>query len=273
MKIKISTQKLKNHALSVRHDIITISAKAGSVHIGSLLSVVDILVALYFDILRINPKNPKDPRRDKFILSKGHGGLGLYCVLARRGFISKKLLEKYGEDESILAVHPVRGSVSGIEATTGSLGHGLGMGLGLALAQKRDKKTGRTFVLLSDGECDEGSTWEAVMLAGHLKLDNLVAIVDYNKIQCYGRIKDVLDLEPFASKWRANNWETVEIDGHEFNELTSTLRKIPLKDGKPTVIIAHTVRGKGVPFMENKLEWYYFNVKPEDLKKTLDQIY
>ncbi len=276
MKIKISTKlisDLKSRALNVRRNIIIASAKAGSVHIASALSPVDVLVTLYFDTLRANPKDTQNPNRDRFILSKGHGGLGLYCVLAERGFISNKLLDRYGQDDSILTVHPVWGSAPGIEATTGSLGHGLGMGLGMALSQKRDKKPGRSFVMLSDGECDEGSTWESVMLAGHLGLDNLVAIVDYNKLQCYGRVKEILDLEPFASKWRANKWEVVEVDGHKFDQLVPVLRKIPLRKGKPTVIIAHTVRGKGLPFIENTIEGYYVNIKQGDLEKTLAEVY
>lgn len=276
MKTKISTKlglELKQRALSARRSIISTSAKAGSVHIASALSPVDILVTLYFDTLRVSPKNFKNLNRDRFILSKGHGGLGLYCVLAERGFIPKKLLNKYGQDGSILTVHPVLEAVPGVEATTGSLGHGLGMGLGMALSQKRDKKPGRVFVLLSDAECDEGATWEAIMLAGHLKLDNLVAIIDYNKLQCYGKVEDILDLEPFADKWRANKWAVAEVNGHKFEKLIPTLRKIPKQKGKPTVVIAHTIRGKGVPFMENNLEWYYFNIKPGDLDKTLAEVY
>lgn len=276
MKTKISIKlvsELKQHALNVRRAIISTSAKAGSVHIASALSPVDILTALYFDVLCVDPKYSNNLKRDRFILSKGHGGLGLYCVLAERGFFSKNLLDKYGQDGSVLTVHPVLGVVPGIEATTGSLGHGLGMGLGMALSHKRDKNPGRIFALLSDAECDEGATWEAVMLAGHLKLDNLVAIIDYNKLQCYGKVKDILDLEPFADKWRANRWDVVEVDGHNFQELVPVLRNIPKQNGKPTVIIAHTIRGKGVPFMENNLEWYYSNIKPSDLDKTLDKVY
>ncbi len=265
--------KLRTHAFNVRRDIIRTSARAGSIHIASSLSSVDILVALYFHILRFDPKDPDDPGRDKLIFSKGHGGLGLYCVLAERGIISQELLERYGQDHTPLAVHPVRGSTPGIEATTGSLGHGLGMGLGLALAQNRDRLPGRTFVVLSDGECDEGSTWEAIMLAGHLKLGNLAAIVDYNKIQGFGNVKEILDLEPFAAKWRANNWETVEIDGHDFAEIIPALCNIPSKPGKPTVVIAHTIKGKGLPFMENKLEWHYRNVVLADLEKVLREVY
>lgn len=276
MKTKIYSKllsELKDHALNTRRLILSTSAKAGSVHIASALSPIDILTVLYFDAMKVDPKNPNDSNRDRFILSKGHGGLGLYCVLTERGFISKKILSEYGQDGSVLTVHPVLGAVPGIEATTGSLGHGLGMGLGMALVQKRDKKTGRVFVLLSDAECDEGSIWEAVMLAGHLKLDNLVVIVDYNKLQCYGKVKDILDLEPFADKWLANNWAVSEVDGHNFEKLVPVLRSIPNQKTRPTVIIAHTIRGKGVPYMENNLEWYYSNLKPADLDKTLAEVY
>jgi transketolase len=265
--------ELKTCALNARRLIISASAKAGSVHIASSLSPVDILVALYFDILRINPENMNNPDRDRFILSKGHGGLGLYAVLAERGIMLKESLERYCQDNTNLAVHPVYGSVLGIEATSGSLGHGLGIGLGLALAQKRDNRPSRSFVLLSDGECDEGSTWEAIMLAGHLKMDNLIAIVDYNKIQSFGSVSEVLDLEPFAAKWRANCWECAEIDGHNFEEILTILNKVPLIKNKPTVIVAHTIKGKGVPFMENKLEWHYRNVLPKDLEQVLKEVY
>lgn len=271
MTTSISTEvltDLKKHALNARRLVVTISARAGSVHIASSLSPIDILVALYFDTLLLKGAN-----RDKLIFSKGHGGMGLYAVLAERGLISSDLLGVYGQNDTLLAVHPVRGSVPWIEATTGSLGHGLGMGLGLALAQMRGGKNGRTFVVLSDGECDEGSTWEAVMLAGHLRLDNLVAIVDYNKIQSFGSVKEVLDLEPFTDKWHANRWEAAEINGHDFEQIISALRNIPVKSGKPTVIIAHTIKGKGVPSMENKLEWHYKNIKPEDLIKFLEEVY
>lgn len=265
-----SYNDLAQHALSVRRLIVTTSAKARSVHIASSLSPIDILVSLYFKIMK---GIPDDEERDKLIFSKGHGGLGLYCVLAERGLISVNNLEKYGGDGTTLAVHPVRGSVSGIEATTGSLGHGLGMGLGMALAQKRDGRTGRTFVLLSDGECDEGSTWEAIMLAGHLKLDNLVAIVDYNKIQSFGLVKDVLNLEPFGDKWRANHWEAVEIYGHDFKQIIHALSNTPSKSGRPTVVIANTVKGKGVRFMENKLEWHYRDLNIENLESALKEVY
>jgi transketolase len=265
--------ELKKHALEARRTVIKTSAKAGSVHIASSLSPIDILIALYFDSLRFNSREPGNPKNDRFILSKGHGALGLYCVLIERGLLSEKLLEKYNQNDSILATHPVRGSAPWIEVSTGSLGHGLSIGLGLALAQKSDHNHGRTFVLVSEGDCDEGSTWEAAMLAGHLGVENLTVIVDYNKIQCFGSVKEVLDLEPFADKWRADHWAVEEIDGHDFNQLIPALRRLPLKTGHPTVIIANTIKGKGVPFMENKLEWHHRTIKMEELNDILTKVY
>lgn len=266
-------EKLKKEALETRRLFLEIACKSRALHIGSSLSEIDLLVALYFNILKINPKSPKDAKRDRFILSKGHAALGLYIVLARRGFITLKELNNYGKDNTKLTAHPVLGSACGIEATTGSLGHGLPMGLGMALAAKRTKERWRVFVLMSDGECDEGSNWEAILLAGHLKLNNIVAIIDYNKIQSFGRVKDVLDLEPFAKKWQAAKWEVKEINGHDFKEILGAFNKLPLKKNRPTAIIAHTVKGRGVPYMENKLEWHYLNIKPENLEKTLKSIY
>ena len=282
MKTRRSTQpkltpaviaKLRAIARRARRQVASTACASGSCHIASSLSPIDLLVSLYFRILNISPKHSNDPLRDRFIFSKGHGGLGLYSVLAEAGFFPHSYLKRYGKDGSKLAVHPVRGSVPGIEATTGSLGHGLPMGLGLALAARRDRQAWRSFVLMSDGECDEGANWEAIMLAGHLSLDNLVAIVDYNKLQGFGRTEEVLNLEPFGAKWRAARWATVEIDGHDFSAIEVALRRIPHAKGKPTVVIAHTIKGKGVPYMENTLAWHYLNVKPDDLEKTLAMIH
>lgn len=264
--------KLKRIAYQARKQILISSCRSGLSHIGSCLSLIDLLVVLYFDVMNINPKSPWQKNRDRLILSKGHGALGLYAALVQRGFFSKKLLNQYGQDHTPLTVHPVRKSAPGIEATTGSLGHGLSLGVGLALAARRSKQTWRTFVIMSDGECDEGSTWEAAMMAGQLKLDNLIAIVDYNKLQCFGRNKDVIDLEPFAAKWRAVNWAAVEINGHNFKDILTALWSVPKIKDKPAVIIAHTIKGKGVPYMENKMEWHHLTIKPEDLPKTLKSL-
>lgn len=266
-----STTELQDTALSIRKRFLTIASTQGALHIGSSLSQIDILVALYGQIMHVTPDTFSDPARDRFILSKGHAALGYYCVLAHYGFIPWEEVERYGADDTRLAAHPVLGSAPGIEATTGSLGHGLPIALGLALAAKRSGSSAQYYVLLSDGECDEGSNWEAILLAGHLKLDNLTVIVDYNKIQSFGTTAEILDLEPFAQKWQAANWSVVECDGHAFTGLLPALQRP--HEGKPHVVIAHTVKGKGVPYMENTLEWHYFNLKPEDLEKTLATLY
>jgi transketolase len=255
-------KELTEKAREARQLLLEVASKSNSVHIGSSLSEIDILVALYDRVLK------KD---DRFILSKGHAGLGWYTVLSLFGYIPHGELMRYGEDGTKLAVHPVRGSADGVEATSGSLGHGLSMALGMALAKKRAGEKGRVFVLISDGECDEGSTWEAILLAGHLRLDNLVVVVDYNKIQSFGRTEDVLDLEPFADKWRAARWGVKEIDGHSFEELR-VLEHLPLEKEKPSVSIAHTIKGKGVSFMEDTLEWHYFNLTPEKLSAALKEL-
>lgn len=267
------TEELKKKALETRRLLLTIAAARNATHIGSSLSHIDITTTLYSKVLNVSPDTFNDPQRDRFFLSKGHAALGYYCVLAQHGFIPLEELEKYSLDDTQLAGHPVYGSALGIEATSGSLGHGLPMALGLAIAAKRNKWNSKYIVVLSDGECDEGSNWEAILLAGHLGLDNLTVVVDYNKIQSFGTVAEVLDLEPFAAKWAACKWAVKEIDGHDFGELLPTLSSLPLENGKPSVVIAHTVKGKGVPYMENKVEWHYLNVKPEDLEMTLAQLY
>ncbi len=268
MRNSLSYDKLAERALDARRRYLTIAANTGALHIGSSLSQIDILVALYAGFLNVSPATVTDPARDRFILSKGHAALGYYVVLAQSGFIPWEEVESYGKDGTKLAAHPVLGSAPGIEATSGSLGHGLPIGVGMALAAKRAKNGARVVVLLSDGECDEGSNWEAILLAGHLKLDNLLVIVDYNKIQSFGRTEDVLDLEPFADKWRAARFDVQEVDGHSFEALIPALSAVPRAAG-PSVIIAHTIKGKGVPYMENTLEWHYFNLKPENLDEAL----
>jgi len=248
---------LTNVAREVRKDIVRMSARANASHVGSALSVVEILVALYFMVLRIRPKEPKWEKRDRCILSKGHGGASLYTTLAHRGFFSKKVLETFCFDGSKLPTHPIKDNLPGIEATTGSLGHGLPIGLGIALGTRGGHRQPRTFVVVSDGECDEGSVWEAVLCAGAKQVDNLVLIVDYNKIQSYGRTKEVLDLEPFVDKLRAFRWCVTEVDGHDFAAIMCATTHAQEHGGMPHAIIAHTIKGKGVSFMEDKLEWHY----------------
>lgn len=223
----------------------------------------ELLAVLYGKVLQVKPAEPDWSERDRFILSKGHGCASLYAVLAESGFFPLDWLETFYQNGSYLAGHITHRHVPGVEVSTGSLGHGLSIATGMALAAKRDRKTHRVFVLLSDGECDEGSTWEPILFAPHHRLDNLIAIVDYNKIQSLGTVKEVMDLEPFAEKWRAFGWATREIDGHNIGEIEEALTAIPFEEGRPSCVIAHTVKGKGVSFMENELLWHYRSPQEE----------
>ena len=250
--------QLEDRARILRMRIIETSHKAGIPHLGSCLSCVDILTAIYFAALRIDPLNPKSKDRDRFILSKGHGAPALFQILAMRGFYSEKLLASYGEDGGIFAEHPPAPDyLPGIEAATGSLGHGLPMGLGMALAARIHKQSYRVYVVLSDGECNEGSVWEAALFASAQKINNLCVIVDFNKWQATGRSCEVMSLAPLREKWQAFGWNTHEIDGHDMSQLVSTLDLFPEEKQKPTMIIAHTVKGKGVSFMEDDNNWHY----------------
>lgn len=246
-----------DEALDIRKQVLSMIVSAHASHIASSYSIIELLVYLYEKILKINPKKPLDANRDRFILSKGWGISTLYTILAKKKFFSEKLLATYCRDGSRFVGIATRNHVSGIEATTGSMGHGLPIGVGMALAAKLQKRKYRVFVLISDGECDEGSTWEAILQAGHYQLDNLIVILDYNKWQSFGRVKDVLDIEPLPDKWRAFRWSVIQIDGHNFTQIAKALSKIPLIKGKPTLIIAHTIKGKGVSILENKNEWHY----------------
>ncbi|MEW6610912.1 MAG: transketolase [Patescibacteria group bacterium] len=271
--MKLTLQELSHLARDIRKETLRIIADAKSCHVGSCFSCIDILTALYFHTLRIDPKNPPWSERDRFIMSKGHGVAALYVTLAKRGFCSPDILTHYIKDGSALAGHVTRTAMPGIEASTGSLGHGLSIGVGMALALKKDQPQSRVFVLLSDGECDEGSTWEAALSAGHFGLDNLIAIVDYNKIQSYGRIAEVMDLEPLADKWRAFRFEVRELDGHDFSALITAFSHLPLQYGKPTLILAHTIKGKGVSFMENDFEWHYHTPTSQQVEDGICELY
>lgn len=271
----ISEKQLRGIATTIRRHIITMSARANASHVGSALSPVEIVTALYFHAMRIDPKKPDWEDRDRFILSKGHGGAVLYATLAERGIFPKSLLDTFCLDKSPLPTHPVGvqiSGVAGVEVTTGSLGHGLAMSIGVALAGAYDKKSYTTYVMLSDGECDEGSVWESVLYAGAKKIDNLIAFVDYNKIQSFGRTADVLDLEPLADKFRAFRWHTQEIDGHNFSEILHAIAKAKKIKWMPHCIIAHTIKGKGISFMENKLEWHYRSPTGALLEQALREL-
>jgi transketolase len=244
-------------ARKIRRHVVEMTHRAQASHVGTSLSMAELLAVLYGGILRVDPSVLESPDRDRFVLSKGHGCAGLYAVLAERGFFPPARLADFYRDGTRMAGHVTRGSLPGVEVSTGALGHGLSIACGMALAGRRDRRLFRVFALLSDGECDEGPTWEAALLAAHHRLDTLVAIVDYNKIQSLGTVKEVLDLEPLAQKWQAFGWEAREIDGHDVTEIHRVLSRVPLAPGRPTCVVAHTVKGKGVTFMENNLLWHY----------------
>jgi transketolase len=258
-------------ARRIRSHTLRMVAAARTSHVGSCLSMADIVSVLYAQVLQVDPKDRTAPDRDRFILSKGHAAATLYAALAERGFFPVSELDRFCQNGSMLTGHISHG-VPGIEVSTGSLGHGLPIAVGMALSLRADKRAARVFCLLSDGECDEGSNWEAILFAGHHSLANLVAIVDYNKIQSFGRVSDVLGLEPLAAKWRAFGWTVVEVDGHKHELLAETLCKPREARGPPLVVIAHTVKGKGVSFMEDRLEWHYKSPDLEELRAALAEL-
>jgi transketolase len=250
--------ELRATASLIRAKIIETSHKAKMPHLGSCLSCTDILTALYFNVLDIDPKRPRDPERDRFILSKGHGAPALFQILAMRGFFPESMMSDYGQDGSLFGEHPpTPDHLAGIEAATGSLGHGLPMGVGMALSARILKRKHRVIAVLSDGECNEGSVWEAAMFAAGQKLDRLAIVVDFNKWQATGRSEEIMALAPLADKWRAFGWNACEIDGHNMEALVRVLTAVPDGSGKPVAIIAHTVKGKGVSFMEDDNNWHY----------------
>jgi transketolase len=260
-------------AKKVRIHALRMTSKGGSSHIGSILSIVDILAVLYTKVLRIDPEKPEWIDRDRFILSKGHAGAGVYATLAECGFFSiDKLLTHY-QNGSDLSGHVSHKGIAGVELSTGSLGHGLSVGAGMALAAKLDKKDYKTVVLLSDGEMGEGSNWEPIMFAAHHKLDNLIAIVDSNKLQSLKLVTETLNLEPFHSKWKAFGWNVIEVNGHDHTDLEKAFFEIKNNNqGIPTCIIAHTTKGKGVSFMENSVLWHYRTARGEEFENALKEL-
>lgn len=262
---------LENKAREIRRTIVEMIYKAKSGHIGGSLSSVDILVTLYYKILRIDPKRPDLPDRDRFILSKGHSVEGYYAILADLGFIDRKELETYCRFLSRLTGHPTV-KVPGVEANTGSLGHGLSIGVGMALAGKMDKKNYKVYVLMGDGELAEGSIWEAGMSASHYRLDNLIGIVDRNRLQIGGPTESVMSLESLSAKWQAFGWEVVKVDGHNIRELINVLENIPVVSGKPTLIIAYTIKGRGISFIENRPEWHHRIPTDEEFTKMMEEL-
>lgn len=263
-KSEILAQKIRKTAVKMVYN-----AKAS--HIGGALSMADILAVLYSDVLNYDPTNVLWENRDRFILSKGHACVTLYAALAHCGFISLESLESYGKDSSMYLSHSSH-HVPGIEFSAGSLGHGLPIACGLALAAKRKKEVWRTYVLLGDGEMDEGSNWESILFASHYYLDNLCLIIDYNKIQSFGFTNEVLNLEPLKSKLESFNWNVLCVDGHNNEELINAFNTQKNMIGKPTVIIANTIKGKGVSFMENKLLWHYKSPNEEQYIKAMEEL-
>lgn len=266
---QVCVTELKKIAAMLRFRIIETSHKANVPHLGSCLSCVDILTVLYFVVLRVDVDNPRWEDRDRFILSKGHAAPALFQVLALRGFFPKSRLDHYGEDGSIFAEHPpAPKELSCIEAATGSLGHGLPIGLGMALSARMQKKNFNVYIVLGDGECNEGTIWEAAMFAPAQQVNKLCVIIDFNKWQATDRSQDVMALDPLADKWRAFGWNTYEIDGNNIEEILNVLKNFPAHDHKPTAIIAHTIKGKGISFMEDDNNWHYRIPSAEDLCKA-----
>jgi len=268
MKKKLTIPELENLSRETRIHILRMIHDAKSGHPGGSLSGVEIMLSLYFNVMNNDPENPE---RDRFILSKGHAAPLLYTVLMEAGYIPKSIdqLRKYG---SILQGHPDALKTNGVEISSGSLGNGLSVASGLAAAAKIDGKKTRVYCLLGDGECDEGIVWEAAMMASSNKLDNLTAVVDRNMLQIDGRTEDIVSLEPFADKWRSFNWNVIECDGHSYEELLASFKKAQEHKGQPTVVIARTVKGKGVSFMENNLGFHGKPPKDEELAQALEEL-
>jgi len=262
----------KEFARNIRELCLKTLYKSQTAHMGSNLSVADIVAVLYGSVLKVDAKRPDWAGRDRFILSKGHAGLSVYCALALKGFFPLKWLDSYYQNGGKLVGHITAYGVPGIDFSAGSLGHGLSVAVGMAVAAKLDDKKYRTFCVMSDGEMDEGSNWEPILFAGHHKLDNLVAIVDYNKIQSLDHTKKVLNLEPLASKWRDFGWNVKEVNGHDTDALKETLQSVPFRKGKPSCVIAHTIKGKGVSWAEDTVGGHYQNLDEDELEKALEEI-
>ncbi|MFA6142844.1 MAG: transketolase [Candidatus Omnitrophota bacterium] len=263
--------ELKKKAIDIRKDILKMLTEAGSGHTGGSLSTVEILVSLYYYKLKHDPKKPDWAERDRFILSKGHGCPALYAVLADRGYFTKEKLWTLRKFGSQLQGHPQRG-LAGVEVSSGSLGQGLSIANGIALASRLDKSNIRVYCLMGDGETNEGQVWEAAMTSAHYKLDNVTAIIDFNKLQIDGFCCDIMDMTPYIHKWRDFGWNTIEVDGHDVEELMNALDEAEKFKGKPTLILAHTVKGKGVSFVENKVEWHGIAPKKEEYERAIKEL-
>ncbi len=270
----MTINELFNKAIDLRCKLFDISLKAGSGHFGGSLSAMDILTVLYYDVLNVKPEDPEWADRDRFVLSKGHALLALAGILLDKGYYTEEFIENYNGYESAFGMHPNMHYIPGVDMSTGSLGHGLSVSVGMALAGKLDNASWRVYTLLGDGECNEGMIWEAAMSAPQFKLDNLCAVVDRNKLCLDGPTEEIMALEPFADKWRDFGWNVLEVDGHDVEALKNAFDSAKECKGKPTIIIADTIKGKGAEFMENETNWHYGGLDEEtveDLKNKLLQ--
>jgi transketolase len=263
MNMKRLAKKIRIHALNM-------TSAGSSSHIGSIFSIADLLAVLYGGFLKLDPRLPKMATRDRFVLSKGHAGAGVYAALAESGYFEVALLDTHYQNGSNLSGHVSHKGIPGVEFSTGSLGHGLPVGVGLAKAAKINNESHRVVVLMGDGECDEGSNWEAILLASHHRLDNLIAIVDHNKLQSLKSINETLNLEPFREKWASFGWQVIEVDGHDHDAILQSL--LMPRNGRPLCIIAHTIKGKGVSFMENSVLWHYRAAKGNEYENALREL-
>ncbi len=263
--------ELKKKAIEIRKDILKMLTLAGSGHTGGSLSIVEILVALYYYKMKHDPKNPELRERDRFLLSKGHACPALYAVLADLGYFSKDKLWTLRKLGSQLQGHPQRG-LAGVEISSGSLGQGLSIANGIAMSSKLDKTNIRVYCLMGDGETNEGQVWEAAMTSAHYKLDNVCAIIDFNKLQIDGFCCEIKDMGPYVHKWVDFGWNAIEVDGHDITQIMDALDNAELVKGKPTVIIAHTIKGKGVSFVENKAEWHGISPKQEEYERAVKEL-
>lgn len=256
-------------ARKIRIHSVQMTSRGGSSHVAACLSIADILAVLYGSVLKHSPSEPADPGRDRFFLSKGHAGAAVYATLAELGYFSPSQLVHHYQNGSIFSGHVSHKGIPGVELSTGSLGHALSVAAGMAYGAKLDSADQRYFALLSDGECDEGSNWEAILFAAHHKLENLVAIVDYNKIQSLGPVSETLGLEPFRAKWESFGWEVIEVDGHDHTQLKTAFMT---RADKPICVICHTVKGRGVSFMENSVLWHYRTARNNELDAALNEL-
>ncbi len=262
-------KELSSRAVSMRRDIVKMVHQAASGHPGGALSIIDILVILYYKVMQVDPLNPTDRERDRLVFSKGHACPALYAILADRGFFPPAYLEQFRKIDSPLQGHPDMRKTPGVDFSTGSLGQGLSAANGMALAARLDGSPRRVYVVLGDGEIQEGQIWEAALTSAHYRLDNLTAFLDNNGLQIDGWVRDVKSVEPVAPKWKAFGWNVLECDGHDYAQLLEAIQRARANRGAPTIIIAHTVKGKGIPFMENREEWHGTAPSAEELERAL----